>query len=130
MDHPSLGEQEMEILRYVTDHGPVTAGQVAEGYGEERGLARTTVHTVLERLRKKGYLSRSRRKGVFTYSPALSHSDVLQGQVQRFVETTLRGSLAPVVAYLARSRKLSDAELADLEQLVDELKRAQQEEEA
>lgn len=126
MEHPSLGEQEMEILGFITERQPVTAGEVAEAFAESHGLARTTVLTVIERLRKKGYLTRGRRSGVFYYSPRLSQSEVLQGQVSRFVETTLRGSLAPVVAYLARSRQLSDAEVADLERLVAELKREQE----
>jgi hypothetical protein len=47
---------------------------------------------------------------------------VLQGLLHRFVETTLGGSLAPVVAYLARSGRLTAAERAELQQLVDQLK--------
>src|SRR6266511_1884802 len=96
MEHPTLGEQEMEVLRFVTEHAPATAAMVVEQFGEERGLARTTILTVIERLRRKGYLTRKRRQGVFHYSPRLSQSEVLQGLVHRFVETTLDGQLAPV----------------------------------
>lgn len=126
VEHPSLGEQEMEVLGFVTERQPVTAGEVAEAFAESHGLARTTVLTVMERLRKKGYLVRGRRSGIFYYSPRLSQSEVLQGQVSRFVETTLHGSLAPVVAYLSRSRRLSDEEVAELDRLVEELKREQE----
>ena len=123
----SLGEQEMELLRFVSGQAPVSAGQVAAEFGEERGLARTTVLTVLERLRKKGYVTRRKRAGVFQYSPRHTQMEVLQGMVHRFVETTLSGSLAPVVQYLANSRRLSPSELEELQQLVQEL-RAQSEE--
>src|SRR5262245_19974415 len=87
MERPTLGEQEMEILRYLSERAPVTAGQVAEGFGEERGLARTTVAIVIERLRRKGYVTRQRRRGVFQYSPRLTRDEVLQGLLHRFVET-------------------------------------------
>jgi predicted transcriptional regulator len=120
-EHPSLGEQERDVLAYITEHAPVTASQVAQGFGETRGLARTTVLTVIERLRKKGYVQRHRRQGVFHYSPRMEPSEVLQGLVHRFVETTLGGSLSPVIAYLVRTRRLSEAELAELQQLVQEM---------
>lgn len=124
MRRPTLGEHEMEVLRFITEHAPVTTGQVAEQYGAARGLARTTVQTVMERLRKKGYLVRKRQRGVFHYSPRLSQADVLQGLLHRFIEETLGGSLAPVVTYLNRTRRLTPAELAELRQLVEELREA------
>ena len=125
MEFVPLGEQEMEVLAYVTEHTPVSASQVAEGWGEAQGLARTTVLTVMERLRKKGYLVRHRRNGVFQYSPRMSRSELLQGLLGRFVETTLGGSLAPVVAYLSNNRQLSATELEELRQLVGALKAAE-----
>jgi predicted transcriptional regulator len=85
-------------------------------------LARTTVLTVLERLRKKGYLTRVRQEGVFHYSPQVPPGEVLQGLVRQFIEKTLAGSVSPLVAYLARVKRLSDEELADLQRLVEELK--------
>jgi predicted transcriptional regulator len=117
-----LGEQELEILRYVDEQAPVTARQVAERFGEERGLARTTVATVLERLRKKGYLTRRPQEGGFEYSPRLSQPVVMQGLVQQFIERTLGGSVSPVVAYLTRTKKMTRTDLAELEQLVVRLK--------
>src|SRR4051794_13800950 len=126
-ESPPLGEQEMELLRFIGERAPVTAGQVAEAFGGERGLARTTVLTVIDRLRKKGYLTRRRCRGIFHYSPRLSEGEVLEGLVHRFVETTLGGSLAPVVAYLARTRRLSETDMAELSRLVEELRKREEE---
>jgi predicted transcriptional regulator len=128
MENPSLGEQELEVLRFIADRAPVSAREVAEQFAEARGLARTTVLTVMERLRKKGYLTRKRRQGVFHYSPRVPQSDVLQGLVRQFVEKTLAGSVSPIVAYLARSRQLTEEELRELQKLVDELRRDREEE--
>ena len=122
MEHPSLGEQEMDLLQYVAENASVSVRQAAEGFGQPRGLARTTVLTVMERLRRKGYLTRARRRGVYHYAPRMPHGEVLRGLVQEFVRSTLRGSLAPVVAYLAQSRALTEAEVEELERLVAELK--------
>src|SRR5438309_1554535 len=62
---PPPAERELEILGYVADHAPVSTREVAERFGEPNGLARTTVATLMERLRKKGYLTRRRKEGVY-----------------------------------------------------------------
>ncbi len=122
MDKPSLGEQELEVWRFIADHAPIPGREVVAQFAEQRGLARTTVLTVIERLRKKGYLTRRRRDGVYHYSPRVPPADVVQGLVRYFVEKTLAGSVSPLVAYLAKTHPISDTELADLQRLVDELK--------
>jgi predicted transcriptional regulator len=119
---PTLGEQEMDLLRFLSSRGALSGSEVAEQFGEGRGLARTTVLTMLERLRTKGYLTRKRKDGVFQYSPRVPQTEVLNGVVRRFVERTLGGSVSPVVAYLARERHISDEDLDEIEKLVAELK--------
>src|SRR5262245_17653459 len=121
MEKPPLGDQELEVLRFVSEHAPASVREVAQQFGEPRGLARTTLLTVMERLRRKGYLTRNRQGSVNRYAPRLAQSEVLQGLVREFVEKTLAGSLSPFVAYLAEARGLSEAELAELRRLVEEL---------
>jgi predicted transcriptional regulator len=126
-ERPSLGEQELEVLRFIAERAPVTARAVVEGFAEERGLARTTILTVIERLRKKGYLTRRRRDGVFHYAPREPQSELMQRLVGQFVEKTLGGSVSPVVAYLVQTRRLTDAEVAALQRLVEELQEERRE---
>src|SRR5437870_3996227 len=58
------GQAQLEILRYIQDHHPVTVRQVADHVAEARGLTRTTALNVMERLREKGYLTRELVEGV------------------------------------------------------------------
>jgi predicted transcriptional regulator len=126
---PPLGEQELEVWRFVAERAPVSAREVADRFAEERGLARTTILTVMERLRKKGYLVRRRREGVYEYSPRVPPAEVVQGLVRQFVEKTLAGSVSPLVAYLTHSRQLSREEVAELERLVQALRAEEEAEE-
>jgi predicted transcriptional regulator len=123
MRKPTLGNLELEILQYITQHAPVSVGQVTEGFALPRGLSRSTINTTVERLHKKGYLTRlSEFEGeVFRYSPALPSEEVLSGLVERFVENTLAGSLSPFVAYFARRKPLSQTDVAQLRALLDTL---------
>lgn len=126
MQRPPLGEVELETLRFVAAHAPLSVREATAQFGEPRGLARTTILTVMERLRQKGYLTRKRENGVFRYRPQTDQADVLKELVRNFVEKTLAGSLTPFVAYLAEAEQLSEAEIAQLRQLVETLEPRQE----
>ena len=116
-----LGDQELQVLRFVSDHGPISVRDVAERFGEENGLARTTVLTMMDRLLKKGYLSRQQVEGVYLYEAVQEKTQLMSAVVGEFVRNTLGGSVSPFVAYLAENKELSADEVAQLKALVEEL---------
>src|SRR5690349_1610289 len=101
-----IGRAQLEILRYVADHHPVTVRQVAEFLAVHRGLTRTTALNVMERLREKGHLTRERIAGVYHYSPSVPKPQFLRSLVRDFVQEALGGSLEPFVAYLVEEADL------------------------
>src|SRR5262245_14980035 len=115
MRQPSLGALELETLRFLTDRGALSVADMVMQFGEPRGLARTTVVTVMERLRQKGYLSRAKVEGVYRYTARISRMDLLKGLVRDFVQQTLGGSVAPFTAYLTEADDITPEELADLQ---------------
>lgn len=121
MKLPSLGDLELEILNFVAEHAPVTVREVVTQFGEPRGLARTTILTVMERLRKKNCLHREDRGGVFEYSPSLQKRDLLRGLIRSFTDKALGGTLDPLVTYLVEDAELSDGQIQELKQLVETL---------
>jgi predicted transcriptional regulator len=116
-----IGDQELEALRFAAEHAPISVGEMARAYGAPRGLARTTVLTVMERLRSKGYLLRHQVDGVFKYAPKHAQGEVMSGLVAEFVERSLGGSLSPFVAYLADTGKLGPKEIEELKRMVERL---------
>ena len=114
-----LGELETAVLRFIADDPPLTVGQVYERFGKPRGLARNTILTIMERLRHKGYLARNDDQPVYRYLPTAGRAEILRGLVNRFVQTTLGGSMEPLVAYLSDARGLSEEETAELYRLLE-----------
>ena len=112
------GEQELALLTWLAEHPTITVGEVAEQYGAPRALARSTVLTMMDRLRKKGHLSRRRVQGVFRYSTGAGSEDLLKDAVGTFVSRTLGGSVSPFVAYLSDEAEVTPEQLAELEDLV------------
>lgn len=119
--HQPLGDQQLEALRFIAENAPITVGEMARVYGSPRGLARTTVLTVMERLRTKGYLTRRQVSGIYYYSPKNDHGDVMKNLVADFVQRSLGGSLAPFVTYLADSGRLNEREISELRRMVESL---------
>src|SRR5688572_9561235 len=117
-----VGRAELEILHFIQDHHPVSVRDVADHFAQERGHVRTTILNVMERLRKKGFLSRRKAGGLFQYEPRVGKADLLRSLVGDFVAKTLGGSLSPFVAYLSRDAKFSEAELSELRQVISELR--------
>lgn len=125
MRHTTIGDRELALLQYLSRRAPASVGEVAADYGADHGLARTTVLTMMERLRTKNYLRRQRTGGVFRYRVATAPEEAERGAVAQFVEKTLSGSVSPFVAWLAERGSVSDAELDELEALVMRLKSQQ-----
>jgi len=124
MTRTTVGEQELALLRHIADRGAMSVAEAVEQFGSERGLARSTVLTMMERLRKKGHLGRRLLDGIYRYRARSSSADLLKGAVRHFVESKLNGSVSPFLAYLSDSKDVSDEELRELEGIVARLSAA------
>ena len=117
----SIGKSEWKVMEYILDRFPVTVREVATYMAETRGLARTSVLTVMERLRKKGHLKRQKKAGVWVYSPMVSKEALLRQSVKEFVETRLQGTLSPFMAYLTEEAALTEQDIVELRKLIADL---------
>jgi len=115
----TVGEKELQLLRYIADHQPVSVREVADHAAATAGIARTTVLTVMERLRAKGFLHRRKSHGIYRYECTVPRAQLMRQLVGEFVERVLDGSVGPFVAYLSESEHLSTDEVAALRALVE-----------
>lgn len=121
MRKSTIGDQELALLHHINECGHASVGEVAAAFGEPRGLARSTVLTMMERLRSKGFLRRKQLQGMFRYSTATGPAEAMRSAVESFVEKTLSGSVSPFVAWMSERGEVSDDELAELKALVNQL---------
>ena len=113
-DPRGITRSELKILTYINDHHPVTVREVAEHFAENHEYARTTVLTLMERLRSKGHLQRDESQAVHRYAPAVPKADLQRTMVREFVKRALGGSLSPFVAFLSQEARLTPAEIEEL----------------
>ena len=113
----NLGKAEMDVLRFVAEHAPVTVREAANHLMQTKGHVRTTVLNTMERLRRKGFLNRKKVRGVFQYQPVKNKAELFQGLLRGFVESAFGGSHTPLVAYFAEQGKMTPQELRMLQSI-------------
>lgn len=97
----------------------VSVRQVQEALGDE--FAYTTVMTTLDRLYKKGFLSRQREARAFRYFARTSREAFAAGLLRRSLGRLLPGSSQPLLASLVDAVGEHDRELLpELQRLVRE----------
>ncbi|MGA1237746.1 MAG: BlaI/MecI/CopY family transcriptional regulator [Limisphaerales bacterium] len=116
---PPLSEAQMEIMREVWKRDEVTVTDVWTSLQRQRGVARNTVHTLMERLTQKGWLKRRFEGQTHYYSAASSRIDTMRDVVNRLVDTAFEGSAEGLVLTLFDGRMLTAAEASRIRALIE-----------
>lgn len=118
-----ISEAELDVMEalWSADH-PLTAAEVADRIGAERGWSLPTIKTMLSRLAAKGAISHREESRRFHYSPAIARDAYLGHESRRFVDRLFGGRLSPLVARLAEEDALDDEDIAAIEALLKGLK--------
>ncbi|HSG33451.1 MAG TPA: BlaI/MecI/CopY family transcriptional regulator [Sphingomonadaceae bacterium] len=118
-----ISEAEHAVMEALWKSSPLTATEVADSVGAERGWSLPTVKTLLSRLVAKQAVDTEPDGRRFLYRPLLARDDYLGGESRRLVDRLFGGRAAPLFAHLAESEALSDQDLAEIEALLKELRK-------
>jgi BlaI family transcriptional regulator, penicillinase repressor len=120
-----LGDLQLRILRILWRHHEATVAEVMAELGRASRLAYTTVATMLRKMETRG-LVRHRVEGrTFIYRSLVGEEQVSRKLTDHLLERLFQGSLPGMVSHLLSTREVSADELAELERLIAERKRAQ-----
>ena len=105
----SVGELEAAVLAALWDTGELATPAVFNKVGKPRGLAYTTILTVLQRLNRKGLVSRRSEGKAHVYWPAMSREQFSgrRGEFLAGVMVELGG--AGLYAFLTEAKRLDPA---------------------
>ncbi|MGH7702952.1 MAG: BlaI/MecI/CopY family transcriptional regulator [Gemmatimonadales bacterium] len=113
-----LTDLQIAIMRVLWNRGQATAAEICEALRPERGLAQTTVATLLTRLEKRGVVQHQTRARQYMYSPTVTQSDVRRSMVSELTERLFDGDVAALMSHLLSAREMSPGDLARVRELI------------
>jgi predicted transcriptional regulator len=122
----ALGPLEISIMHYLWKQGPAEVKTVHHDLGRKGGQSRNTFQSAMDRLFKKGLLSRHKVSHAFLYEASVSQSQM----VTRVMDDVLR-SLSEssrddyLLAFLDHATETDGAALDTLERLIREKRQEQ-----
>ena len=117
-----LTQRELDIMSVLWELGEATANEVRERV--DPSLAYTSVSTMIRTLEMKGYVSHRRGEGkTHVYYPVIDAEMAGETALGRVLDKIYGGSPIKLLAHLVEQRKLSDADLARMRDLLERSKK-------
>ena len=114
MEDYRLGVVEGKFAQLIWDKEPLTSRELVELCARELDWKKSTTYTVLKRLCDKGIF---RNEGGVVTS-RISREAFAGAQSEKFVEETFGGSLPAFLAAFTWRKKLSEADLAEIREMI------------
>ena len=111
-----LGPIETRFAEIIWQNAPLSSGELVKRCEEELSWKKSTTYTVLKKLCARGLFQNQNG----TVQVLLSREEFHALQSERFVEETFSGSLPTFFAAFTTRKKLSEEEIAQLKQLIDQ----------
>ena len=116
MPTPKIFESEYRFCLILWEHEPISSRELSDLCKEKLGWSKTTTYTVIKRLSERGVV-----KNENTVVTSLVSKDEAQvSEIDEIMEKKFEGSIPAFIAAFARSRKLSDKEIAEIRQIIEQ----------
>lgn len=118
-DQPKeLSKAEWELMNICWKTGEATARDIYEETLHSRKRSYHTIKTLLDRMEKKGFLTKSKIGPVWVYAPNVSQQKTRNLAIDDFVSTILDNTIAPLLLHFAKKKSLNQEEIACLKKLL------------
>lgn len=116
METPKIFESEYKFACIVWEKEPVSVKELIQLCNEELEWKRTTTYTVLKRLCERGILKNE--DGIV--NSLYTKEQIQYSESRQFLDKTFEGSLPEFMAAFLKGEKISDKEIQELRQMLDD----------
>jgi len=120
-------ERELEILKILWQRGEATVRQLHPEISRRRPMVQNTVQSFLRTMEEKGLVRHRVTGRTFIYEPTLRRDKTNQQLVSRLLQRAFDGAVDQLVQSVLSLGQTTPEELARLEGLIADAKRATQE---
>jgi len=114
-----LTDLQYSIMRVLWDRGQASAAEICQALQAERGLALSTVATLLSRLEKRGVVAHETRARQYVYKPLVTESEARRTMVSELTDRLFDGDVTALLSHLLSAREMSPGDLARVKALIE-----------
>ncbi len=116
----NLSDGEWKIMNRLWESGQGTITELTAFLQEETGWDKHIVITMLGRMEKKGAIAHRQGGRAKIFYPLVSREEVSMQETRGFLEKVYRGSLGMMVNAMVEDKALSDEEIQELYDILDQ----------
>jgi BlaI family penicillinase repressor len=109
---------QLSMLRVLWERGEATVTDIWEALQEERGLAQTTLATMLSRLERRGVVTHRTQARQFVYRALVTESDVKHSMVSEMTSRLFEGDVPALVSHLLTAQDVSPGDRARIREML------------
>ena len=113
-----LSELQLSAMRVLWDRGEASTADVHKALYRSRGLAITTVATLLTRLEKRGLVTHRAVGRTFFYRAVLAESDVRRSAITRVLRSVFRSDPSALLSQLVEHNEVKREDIASMKKLL------------
>jgi BlaI family transcriptional regulator, penicillinase repressor len=114
-------DSELEILQVLWQRGPCTVRQVNEQLAENKDVGYTTTLKLMQIMHEKGLLTRLEEARSHVYEAKVAETEMQATLLDRFLDTTFRGSASKLVMQALGNHKATPAEIEEIRNLLNQI---------
>jgi BlaI family penicillinase repressor len=116
----AVPDAELAVLKILWRDGPQTAKSLTQAiYPAGANSEFASIHSFLQRLERKGLVTRDRRSAIHVFSAAASRADVAGSELEKLSDRLGDGSIAPLILHLLQRKRLTKKEAAEIRKFLD-----------
>jgi len=121
METPKVFESEYRFCLILWEHEPVECNKLVQLCKEQLGWKPTTTYTVIKRLSERGVLKNENT----VVTSLVTKEQIQESELNEMVEKTFEGSLPAFIAAFTKHQKISNAEIDELQQMIDRFRKGE-----
>ena len=112
---PKIFESEYRFCLILWEHEPIKSTDLAKLCKEKLDWSKTTTYTVIKRLSARGVIQHENT----IVTSRISKEEAQQRELEELMDKKFEGSLPAFIAAFGKRQALSDAEIAQIRQIIE-----------
>jgi predicted transcriptional regulator len=116
-----LGSSERIVMELLWERSPQTMMELYHKLSEDPGWSKSTVNTMLTRMREKNLVRYEQGVKAKFYEPNIEKKDADIAETENLIDRIYDGSVSMMMSALVKQKRIDKEELSELKQIIESM---------